>query len=116
MSSNVKSLLYIFLLLLPLLIVGQTRPNKTRGEVFRSYNINPSQDIRETTITVTRSLYGLQFKDESIPKYYKKAVEKFFKNSFKNKYDKMGQHTLKLERKWGYLFIEDRKVMKLQSK
>lgn len=93
-----------------MLSIGQTSPNKTRGEVFRAYNNHPGQDTRETTIEVYRSLYGLRFKDESIPEVYKKAVETFFKESFKNKYDKMGKHVLKVERKRGYLFIEGRKV------
>ncbi|MGX1024659.1 hypothetical protein [Psychroflexus sp. MBR-150] len=107
-----KSLLYILLLIFPLLSIAQTSPKQTRGEVFRAYNDNPSQDTRETTLEVKRSLYGYQFKDDAIPNVYKKAVEKFFDESFRTKYDRMGKYTLKLERRDGYLFIEDRKVIK----
>lgn len=106
-----KSLLYILLLLLPLLSAAQS-PNQFKGEVFRSFNNNPSQDTRETTLEVTRSLYGLRFKDEFIPEVYKKAVETFFKKSFRAKYDRMGKYTLKLERKGGFLFIEGRRIIK----
>lgn len=107
-----KPLLYILLLLIPLLSIAQLAPNKTRGEVFRAYNNNPSQDTRETTLEVTRTLYGLRFKDESIPEVYKKAIERFFKENFRNKYRGTGTFTLNLERKRGYLYIENRRIIK----
>lgn len=106
-----KPLLYILLFLFPFLSIAQTSPKQTRGETFRTYNSNPSEDVRETTVEVSKSLYGLTFQDRDIDRQYKKAIEQFFKESFRG-YDRPGNYNLKLEKKQGYLWVEDRRITK----
>ncbi|MGO2294324.1 MAG: hypothetical protein ACTH5N_02615 [Psychroflexus halocasei] len=76
-----KNIPYI-LLFLPLLTAAQIYPQQTRGEVYKAYSNKPSQDLRETTIEVKRTMYGLRFKDKDIPELDKNAVTIYFKKRF----------------------------------
>jgi hypothetical protein len=104
-----KNILYLFLFL-PFIGAAQETPQQLRGEVFRAYNSNPSQDTRETTIEVTRTLYRFTYRDQEIDKEYKDAVELFFKRSFSNEYDRFGKYKLKLEKRQGYIWVEGRRI------
>ncbi|WP_207037736.1 hypothetical protein [Psychroflexus sp. ALD_RP9] len=96
-----KFLCCLLLFLLPIVGLSQDSPYRLKGEVF-----SPFKYPKKASLEVTRSLYGLRFKDEFIPKVYKDAVETFFKKSFRSKYDRMGKYSLQLEIKGGYLYIE----------
>lgn len=89
-----KNIHYI-LLFLPLLTAAQIYPQQTRGEVYKAYSNKPSQDLRETTIEVKRTMYGLRFKDRDTPELYKNAVAIYFKKRFRAK-ENFGVYHLKI--------------------
>jgi hypothetical protein len=106
--------LQIILLLFPLLAAAQTSPQKTSGEAFKAYASTPGEDIRETTIKVTKSLNGLRFADRQISEVYKKAIEKFFKEAF-NGYSSEGNYKLKVKQKYGRIYVENRNIMPIDG-
>ena len=103
-----KAILYI-LILLPALALAQERPQKLRGEVFKAYANNPSEDLREATIVVNRSLYRITFEDRDISDKYKKAVKTFFKSRY-NGFTKTGKYELKVKKRGDDIFIEDKRI------
>lgn len=108
-----KHLLYIAFLL-PLIGFSQSyfSNSRNKGEVFKRFADNPSEDINKTGLIVVTLKHPLVFEDDQIPKAYKKMVERFFNQVFYNEYKKQGtKYRLKVEkREFGNIYIEGIKV------
>ena len=92
--------------------MSQETPQKMSGEVFKAYADHPTEDLRESTIIVHRSLYRITFEDTDIPERYKKAVQEFFKRGF-NGFSGTGKFELKVKKRDNDIYIEDHKMTPL---
>ena len=109
-------LFILIITLIPLTLYAQLEPiyssdspQKMRGEVFKAYADHPSEDLRETTIVVNRSLYRITYEDRDIPEKYKKAVKTFFKRRY-NGFTRTGKYELNVKKRDDDIFIEGKRI------
>lgn len=81
-----------------------------KGEVFKSNPTNPQENINIGYITVTKTMYGLTFEDDTIKNEYKNLVKTFFKERF-NGYTSLKKYRLKIEKRLDGWYIEDKKLI-----
>ena len=75
----------LIFLLFPLFLSAQAYSNRGKGEVFKSYPEKPYEDVKKTgVIVVDKTLYGLKFKDNKLPKEVKNRVQYFGKQPLFN--------------------------------
>ncbi|MBT0556832.1 hypothetical protein [Riemerella anatipestifer] len=87
-----KHILRLLLFLSTLSLFGQQR-----GEVFKRRPERPYEDIKKTgKITVTKTLYGLDFEDRHLPKDAKIKAQTFFKKRY-NGYTDLKTYHLRIE-------------------
>ena len=92
--------------------LSQETSQKMSGEVFKAYADHPTEDLRESTIVVHRSLYRITFEDTDIPERYKKAVQEFLKRAY-NGFNRTGRFELKVKKRGDEIYIEDHKMAPL---
>lgn len=109
-----RNILYI-LLFLPILTAAQISPQQTRGEVYKAYASKPSENLRENTLEVKKTMYGLRFKDRDLPELYKNAIAIYFKKRFKAK-ENFGFYRLKIANREGYIWVEGFKTLAVDSR
>ncbi len=87
-----------------------------QGQVFKKFPQSPTERVFDNgTIEVTKSVYGLTFKDNSIPKAYKNAVKLFFKDNLNSIYEPMKNYKLKVAKKHGYIWVESVRTVRLKN-
>ncbi|MDB0616122.1 conserved hypothetical protein [Tenacibaculum dicentrarchi] len=100
-----KNLLLI-VLLLPFLSIAQIR----QSEVFKKHPTTPTENIKLTgVIEVSKTMYGITFKDTTISEEYKNAVKIFFKKRL-NSYTDLKKYRLQVEKRTDGLYIENTKI------
>ncbi len=97
-----------YLLIISLLICGIATAQQ-QGEVFKTNPSNPQENINIGYITVTRTMYGLTFEDDTIKNEYKNLVKTFFKERF-NGYSSLKKYRLKIEKRLDGWYIEDKLI------
>ena len=86
----------LIFLLFPLFLSAQAYSNRGKGEVFKSYPEKPYEDVKKTGVIVDKTLYGLKFKDNKLPKEVKNRVQKFFNKRY-NGYTDLKTYELHIE-------------------
>ncbi len=95
---------FILLSLLPLFMFSQQN-----GTVFKQTATNPTENINIGHITVTKTMYGITFKDATLTEPYKQKVRLFFKQRY-NGYATLQQYRLKIEKRFGVWYVENHKL------
>lgn len=100
-----KSILYL-LAFVPFLAFSQQSTTKDRNSAFKSVPTRPYEDIKKSGIViVSKSMYGLKFKNEQLSKTTKKLVKSFFKLRL-NGYKDLKKYRLKIEERSNGIYID----------
>ncbi|MCT4698470.1 hypothetical protein [Tenacibaculum haliotis] len=99
--------LLLILLFIPFLSVAQIH----QGNVFKSVPTSPTESVKLTgVIEVSKTMYGVTFKDTRIAKQYKNAVKTFFKKRL-NGYTDLKKYRLQVKKRTDGLYIENIKIL-----